>query len=403
MKHNPRILKFNNVEQLKIEMKKIGADPTGIHLMLPKGEMLIIKIENVSLKAANIIKQEMLSKGGEAVLHKGVSMLKEENSEVILMGTKRQLQLFIQKLKIQPFGLPLLAEELTAVLKGLEQSYNHKRIYQLKNKQLHLGNRTLIMGILNVTPDSFSDGGRYQVIDRALEHAQEMIRGGADIIDIGGESTRPNATPVSLFEELNRVIPVLENLRKITDIPISIDTYKAEVAEKAILAGADIVNDVWGLKKDKKMAEVVAKYNVPVIIMHNREEAKYQSFMDDVIKDLRDSISLAHEHGILDENIILDPGIGFAKSYEENLLLMNRLDEIVALGYPVLLGTSRKSLIGKTLDLPPDDRLEGTIATVTYGISKGVKIVRVHDVLAIKRAVMMTDALHYYDREGYNG
>ncbi|WP_248929069.1 dihydropteroate synthase [Paenibacillus hamazuiensis] len=259
---------------------------------------------------------------------------------------------------------------------------------------LPIGERTLIMGILNVTPDSFSDGGKYNTLEAAVERAEQLIREGADIIDIGGESTRPGAETVTLDQELQRVIPVIEALKKRgLRAPISVDTYKAEVARQALEAGAHIVNDIWGLKKDGRMARVAADFGCPIILMHNRVEAVYNDFVPDVITDLQESIRLAHEAGIRNEQIVLDPGIGFAKSYEQNLKLMNYLDRIVALGYPVLLGTSRKSMIYKTLQLPPTDVLEGTAATVAYGISQGCHIVRVHDVAAIKRVAVMTDAM----------
>jgi dihydropteroate synthase len=258
---------------------------------------------------------------------------------------------------------------------------------------LPLHERTLVMGILNVTPDSFSDGGRFDQVERAVEHAREMVAEGADILDVGGESTRPTATPVSLEEELARVIPVIQRLVETVDVPLSVDTYKAEVARQALEAGAHIINDVWGLKKDPEMAHVAAHYDVPVIIMHNRKEARYDSFLDDIRADLMESVEIARRAGVKDNRIILDPGIGFAKSYEENLYLMRHLDVVTDLGFPVLLGTSRKSMIGLTLDLPVDERVEGTAATVTCGIMKGCGIVRVHDVKEMVRVVRMTDAM----------
>lgn len=261
---------------------------------------------------------------------------------------------------------------------------------------LSFRNRTLVMGILNVTPDSFSDGGRYQTIERAVEHARKLVQDGADILDIGGESTRPGASYVSAEEELDRVIPVIEAVSKEIPIPISIDTYKAQVAEEALKAGAHLLNDVWGGKKDPKMVHVATKYQAPIILMHNREKAEYQNLIEDMKNDLMESVALAKEAGVKDEQIILDPGIGFAKTYEDNLLVMKRLEEITGLGYPVLLGTSRKSLIAKTLDLPVDQRVEGTAATVALGIAKGCQIVRVHDVKEMVRVCKMMDAMLYH-------
>ena len=265
---------------------------------------------------------------------------------------------------------------------------------KIGSKEFKIGERTYIMGILNVTPDSFSDGGKFNSVDHALKHVEEMINAGADIIDIGGESTRPNHTAVDLEEELSRVIPIIKAIREKYDIPISVDTYKAKVAEEAIKVGANLINDVWGFKKDKDMASVAAKYNVPCCLMHNREKAEYKDYLNDVLSDLQESIDLAIDAGVKKENIILDPGIGFAKTYEENLILMDNLEIInEKLGYPVLLGTSRKSMIGLTLDLPADQRVEGTIATTVLGIMKKCDFVRVHDVLENKRAAVMTDAI----------
>lgn len=264
---------------------------------------------------------------------------------------------------------------------------------RIGNKEFNIGERTYIMGILNVTPDSFSDGGKFNSIDAAIKKVEELIRDGADIIDVGGESTRPNFEAVSTEEEIERVVPIIRAIKENFDIPISIDTYKSATAEAAIKAGADIINDVWGFKKDPNIANVAAKYNVPCILMHNREEDEYKDLMKDVIFDLIESINIALDAGVSRENIILDPGIGFAKTLEENLIVMNNLELIKAIGYPVLLGTSRKRMIGLTLDLPVDERVEGTIATTVLGIVKGCEFIRVHDVLENKRACVMTDAM----------
>ncbi|WP_123053863.1 dihydropteroate synthase [Clostridium sp. JN-1] len=261
------------------------------------------------------------------------------------------------------------------------------------NKTFNLGERTFIMGILNVTPDSFSDGGKFNNLDKALSHAEEMISQGADIIDVGGESTRPNHTPISAQEELSRVIPIIEALKARIEVPISIDTYKGAVAESAVKAGASLINDIWGLKKDKTMASAAAKYQVPCCIMHNRDNKNYDNLMKDIAVDLKESINLALDAGVKRENIIIDPGIGFAKSYEQNLTVMNELEKLKKLGFPMLLGTSRKSFIGKTLNLTTEERLEGTMATTVIGIIKGCDFIRVHDVLQNKRAAIMADAI----------
>ncbi|MDU0323068.1 dihydropteroate synthase [Clostridium butyricum] len=264
---------------------------------------------------------------------------------------------------------------------------------KIGNKEFKLGERTYVMGILNATPDSFSDGGKFNEVEIALKRVEEMIRQGADIIDVGGESTRPNFTVVEVDDEINRVVPVIKAIKEKFDITVSIDTYKAKTAEAAIKAGADIINDVWGFKKDKSMASVAAKYDVPCILMHNREDKPYENLMEDVKNDLIESIKIAMDAGVKKENIILDPGIGFAKTYEENLIVMKNVKEIRDMGYPVLLGTSRKSMIGNTLNLPVDQRVEGTLVTTVMGIMSGCEFIRVHDVLENKRACIMTDKI----------
>jgi len=264
---------------------------------------------------------------------------------------------------------------------------------RIGNKEYKLGERTYIMGILNVTPDSFSDGGKFNEIEAAVSQAKKLVEAGADIIDVGGESTRPGAEYVTEEEEIKRVVPIIKAIKKELDVTISIDTYKSKTAEEAIKAGADIINDIWGAKYDKNIAKVAAKYNVPIILMHNREDKPYANLMEDIIKDLQESIDIALEAGVKKENIILDPGIGFAKTYEENLMVMNKCEVIRDMGYPVLLGTSRKSMIGLTLNLPVNERVEGTLATTVMGIMKGMEFIRVHDVLENKRAAIMTDII----------
>ena len=262
-----------------------------------------------------------------------------------------------------------------------------------RNLTLPHGERTLIMGILNVTPDSFSDGGLFTDVDRAVKRAKEMVAEGADLIDIGGESTRPGAQRVPLDIELARVIPIVEALIEAVDVPISVDTYKAEVARQALAKGAHIINDVSGLRADREMAAVIAQYSCPIIIMHNREQPDYVNLFEEVQGDLRECIAIAHKAGISDANIWLDPGIGFAKTHEHNLQLMNDLQSITKLGYPVVLGTSRKRFIRNTIDATADDCVEGTAATVAYGIMQGCQIVRVHDIRQMKRVAMMCDAM----------
>lgn len=275
------------------------------------------------------------------------------------------------------------------------------------------GSRTYVMGILNVTPDSFSGDGiiaRGNIVQSAIQQAKDFLESGADILDVGGESTRPGSAPVNADEELERVLPVIKIVNKnFPEAILSIDTYKARVAEEAIRAGAKIVNDVWGLRADSELANIVAKYKVPVILMHNRSNpaslevreklgnayvgAEYQNLIEDVKRELMTSVDIAKNAGIAESHIVLDPGIGFGKTREHNLELINRLDQIREMGYPVLLGTSRKSFIGFTLDLPPDQRVEGTAATISVGITRGADMIRVHDVKEMARVAKMTDAI----------
>ncbi|WP_078550306.1 dihydropteroate synthase [Litchfieldia alkalitelluris] len=259
--------------------------------------------------------------------------------------------------------------------------------------QLTYAEKTFIMGILNMTPDSFSDGGKFNHLDLALEHAREMVAEGADLIDIGGESTRPGSEKVSQEDELKRVVPVIKTITSSINVPISIDTYKAEVARQAIEAGAHIINDVWGAKADPKMAQVAADYNVPIILMHNRSNKNYKHLINDMIDDLNESINIVKSAGVKDDKIILDPGIGFAKDFQDNLEVLRNLEQFNHLGYPVLLGTSRKTFIGHVLDLPPAQRDEGTGATTALGIQKGCSFVRVHNVRLNKRIAQMMDVL----------
>lgn len=268
-----------------------------------------------------------------------------------------------------------------------------KEKMRIGNQEFDLKGNTYIMGILNVTPDSFSDGGNYNQVEKALEHAKLMIEEGVHIIDIGGESTRPGYEQITEEEEIERIVPVVQAIKEKYDIPVSVDTYKAKVAKAALQAGADMINDIWGLKYDAEMASIVKEYNVPVCIMHNRQNKDYESFLEEMKTDLQESIQIAKNAGIAEDKIILDPGVGFAKTYEMNLECINRLEELHALGHPLLLGTSRKSVIGLTLDLPVTEREEGTLATTVMAVMKGCQFVRVHNVKGNVRAIQMTQAV----------
>ena len=261
-------------------------------------------------------------------------------------------------------------------------------------KNFDTDHHTYVMGILNVTEDSFSDGGKFISSDKALKRVEEMIEEGVDIIDIGGESTRPGYIPVDADTEISRVIPIIEAIKERFDIPVSLDTQKSSVASEGIRAKVDIINDIWGLKGDPDMGKVIADGGVSCVLMHNRKNTDYVNFVDDVITDLSYSLSLAKKAGIKDDKIIIDPGVGFAKDTEQNLMIMNELDRLKLLGAPVLLAASRKSVIGNTLNLPVDERLEGTLALTALAVEKGCAFVRVHDVKANKRVIDMLEAVY---------
>lgn len=387
-----RWIKLDNAEEAKRAITQIGSDPAGVSLMAGKSLGRALKIENVPLPIAHILKQEMLSVGGDAAVHRDVIVNKIEATDVLLLGTVSQLDHFSRKILAQPFGLKELGHQLKAVLKGLEPP--QERTLNCRGRELVLGKRTLVMGILNVTPDSFSDGGKYLDLKQALSQAERMIEEGADLLDIGGESTRPGIVPISAEEEWSRLEPVLKELIPRISVPVSIDTYKAEVAEKSLAAGAHIINDIWGLQGDPDMAQVVGKYHAPVIVMHNQEGTSFHQLMGDMIAFFRRSIQLAEENGLSGDEIIVDPGIGFGKTREQDIEVMSRLDELKNLGHPILLAASRKRMIGNVLDLPVDQRVEGTIATSVVGVAAGVDMIRVHDVLANRRAIDMADAIY---------
>jgi dihydropteroate synthase len=405
---NARILEYSNAEELKKELEKVKVDWEGLQVMLPKGFFRAVKLEGVNYEAAHILKQEMLRLGGEGAISAAVYFGAASPTDVILMGTLAQLEALINSLRQFPDDtLKAVAQEVEEALKNYQRE--NLKPMQIGKKTFVWGERTYIMGIINVTPDSFSGDGLAGNVEEAVAQAIRFVEEGADILDIGGESTRPGSQPISEEEELSRVMPVLRRLVKEVDVPISIDTYKARVAREAIEAGASMVNDVWGLRMDPDMAKVVAEYNVPVVVMHNRSHPKnavqearlggryvgveYQDLMADIVRELEYSIGIALDAGVDFEKIIVDPGIGFGKTVEQNLEILRRLGELKVLGRPILLGTSRKSVIGYVLNLPPNERVEGTAATVALGIAAGADIVRVHDVKAMARVAKMADAI----------
>jgi dihydropteroate synthase len=405
---NVRVLSLDPQARIEEEMQKIGASPPGINIMAPKACFRAVKLENLNFAAANIVKQEMLARGGEVVTSRDVYSTKESTSDVLVLGTLRHFEDLIRKLRLQPFkSLVVMASELEQALAWY--ATDGVLPMEIGKRSFEWGSRTYVMGVVNVTPDSFSGDGLGHDVEKALDQAQRMVEGGADIIDVGGESTRPGSKPISAEEELGRVIPLVERLVQRTEVPVSIDTYKAEVASEALGAGASLINDVWGLRMDPCVGEVAAEHKVPLALMHNRSKPKdavqterlggrylgveYEDLMADILRELRESIDLALEAGVERERIIVDPGLGFGKTVEQNLQVIANLAELRVLGRPILLGPSRKSFVGYTLDLPPEERVEGTAAAVAVGISEGADIVRVHDVKEMTRVARMTDAI----------
>ena len=365
--------------------------------MAPKCLSYYIKLERVDVRAANILKQQMLSLGGDAAVSKNTFALKGGKTDIILMGTEKQLSALDEKLRNQPFQLPTLSQEVRQVI----SSYQRRNFtLDFPSGPVSLNGGTLIMGILNLTPDSFAGDGIYHEPDRAVDYALKMIEEGADIIDVGGESTRPAFAPLSVEEELGRVIPVLKRLRKETPVPISIDTYKPEVARESLELGVDMVNDISGLRHSPQMVQLLTRYRVPVVLMHIPTDVPhmhqypgYQNLLSEVVSGLRKALQRATDTGVSPERVIIDPGIGFGKKAEDNLVLLKNLSVLKSLGRPILVGCSRKSFVGKVLNLPVEERLEGTMAAVAVAVLKGAHIVRVHDPGPIKRLVQMLDAL----------
>jgi len=395
--YNPRVIVVENLRRAVAEMDLVGVDEVGKKLMAPKAVHRVVKVEGLTPKAANVLKQEMLARGGEAAVAHGAADWSVERTDVLLMGTLRQYRLLVSKLKMQPFGLAELGRQLEEVLARWESEGRWR--LECGSHTLEVGARTLVMGILNVTPDSFSDGGLYLDVEAAVARAREMVSQGADIVDVGGESTRPGSTPVSEQEEMDRVLPVIERLVRELPVPISVDTYKARVAREALRLGAHIVNDVGGLRADPEMAQVVAEFGVPVVIMHGlaehrrKEWPEYRSVMDALGDFFWESLDLAERAGISRDLVIIDPGIGFGKKAEHNLEIIARLRELRSFGRPILLGPSRKRVVGDVLGLPVEERLEGTAAAVALGIANGADIVRVHDVKEMVRVARMADAI----------
>ncbi len=382
-----RVVSELSQKEIRDLLIDLGCDDEGIEIMAPKAEHFIIYAKNLDPRAANITKQEFLSAGGETAVAWKTLDLSIEKSEVLMMGTLAQYERVIKKLRAQPFDLEILAEEI------------ERSVESYKNRIYPSDGGCEIMGILNVTPDSFFDGGRYERTEKAVERALQMEKNGADIIDIGGESTRPGSERVSIEKELERVIPVIEDLAPRIDIPLSIDTHKPEVAEEAVKAGADMINDVFGLRTEG-MAKKVADLGVPVVIMHMQgrpknmqENPSYRDVITDISTFFLQRIKEAKDAGIEDNNIIIDPGIGFGKRLEHNLEILKRLNEFTSFGYPVLLGASRKSFLGEILGKRADERLFGSLAVAASAVEKGASYLRVHDVKETRDVIKTVEAI----------
>ena len=392
-----RIITLKNDLDASKGIHSVGVYPESIKLLKPKAFHLIIKLEKINSAACNIIKQEMLSVGADAAVAKDVITGRIKDSNCLLFGNISQFNKFCHKLKRQPLGLKEIGRQINEVITNYRKV---KYTFRCGCYKLYPGKKVYIMGILNVTPDSFSDGNVFYKPEAAIKHGLDLVKAGADIIDVGGESTRPGAERVSSKEQIRRVVPVIEALKKKIKRPISIDTRDSKVAEAAIKAGASIINDVSGLRYDAKIAQVAAKYKSGLILTHSkgtpqstRKNPKYNSLVPEIIDSLNKSVSLAIKYKVNAEQIVIDPGIGFFKTTEHNLKIINNLAELKILGYPILIGTSRKSLIGNVLNLPVEKRLAGTIATVVYSILEGANIIRAHDVREISQAIKMLEAI----------
>ncbi len=397
-KKRPRCLHLRSSHEALEVLRKIDCDPYGIEAMLPKMVHLNILLEGIKCNIANIIKQEMLSVGGDAAVSRATVSCSVTETDCVIMGTAKQIQRLSDKISIQPLGLSIISKAIKELLANVS-----KDLFILKTcrREIVLGEKTEIMGILNITPDSFSDGGLFKDTDDAVEYGLKMIEEGADIIDIGGESSRPGAVAVPLEEEIARVIPVIKGLERSIKIPISIDTTKADVARIAVENGADIVNDISAMTFDRQMATAVADTGAAIILMHMRGTPKdmqkgdlsYRSLRGDIIEFLDGKMEEAEIAGISPENIMIDPGIGFGKTGEDSMRLLKYLSEFKVLGRPIVTGTSRKAFIGKITGGGPTERIEGTAAAVTAAIMNGTNIVRVHDVQAMKKVAAMADAI----------
>jgi dihydropteroate synthase len=394
---SPRVLLVRSLDDAAREMEKIHVSPGGVRAMVGKSVSLVVKIADADVPTAHVIKQQMLSIGGDAAVAKDVLTHGVEATDVLLMGTHAQMRTLAAKLAWQPFDIPALGERIDALLDTIES--RRPATFRAGDHELRVGERVHIMGILNVTPDSFSDGGRYLEKSEALERALLMVTEGADIIDVGGQSSRPGATSIPEEQEYGRVVPIVQALADEWKGPISVDTCRSGVAAEALKAGASIVNDITALEGDHAMASTIAEHGAGCVLMHMRgtpadmqDSPSYGDVMGEISFYLRNAIDRAERAGVPDDRIVVDPGIGFGKTSAHNLAILRHLPELEVLGKPILVGPSRKAFIGKVLDLPVENRLEGTLATAAYAVAQGARILRVHDVAPVLRASRMIEA-----------
>ena len=390
---------IRNEEDSRKEMEAIGVEEGGIKIMVPKSFHYCIKFYGLEPQDAIIMKQEMLAAGGDVAISQYAIPPHGEKTDALVIGTKTQLRILSMKMKMQYERLNEAGEKISGLIEGMKKT--HEIVI---GKTLRTGERTLIMGILNVTPDSFYEGGKYSSVESALERAREMVEEGADIIDVGGESSRPGSLPVSKDEELSRILPVIKAISDELDVPISVDTYRAEVAEEAIKAGAGMVNDITAMGGDENMAGIVSEHGVPICLMHMKgtpqnmqKNPHYDDTMAEITKFLHERAEYAMAKGIDEKNLILDPGIGFGKrtgeGIEDNCEIIARLAELKSLGFPVLVGASRKTFIGNLSNTRVEERLEGSLGAEAMAIANGADILRVHDVKETKRMAMVVDRI----------
>jgi len=399
MKYKIRALDIKNRTEGMSEFEKIGSTVVGQKIMVEKLFPLAVKVKGLKVLAINILKQEMLARGGDVVTSRDTLLETRGTTDVIIEGEKKSFKSLILKLRMQPFGLKDLADELEVFLKDYKNNRN-KKSFSIGKKKFDLISHTLVMGIINVTPDSFYDVGKYNHKDQAVKRISEMIADGADIIDIGGLSSRPGSKPVSPEEELERTIPVVESVSNSFDTLISIDTYRSEIASEAISAGAHMVNDISAFTMDKNMAGMVADKGASVTLMHMQgkpesmqKNPQYENVIDEIYEYLDGKASAAIDAGISPDKIALDPGLGFGKTLDHNLSILKKISEFSSMGYPIMIGASRKSFIGAVLDLPVEDRLEGSLAAAVWSVINGVNILRVHDVAETVRSVKIARAI----------